>query len=234
MSYHHLLGLGFIAILGNGVNTSLAEPLPKGMDNVEKLAGCFDVTYRFAEDGVHDLFSKKYTLDKPHKEWIGFKRGEKGIFILQHATSNDDQATSHFHEVWKYHPDEKTWTQKVWSQAYENERRKLRYQCTAPWKMNEWECHAGKAHKPFRDNGAPFGFNRTDYERLDRENTLLVTPNGWVQNEHNSKQAASGEIVSYELGWITYRRLGDKACKAASDLFPRESGNTNNNLPDKG
>jgi hypothetical protein len=224
MSYRHLFGLGFIAIMGSETSVISAESLPKGMDNVEKLAGCFNVTYRFVEDGVHDLFSKKYALDKPHKEWIGFKRGEKDTFILQHATFHDDQATSHFHEVWKYHPGEETWTQEVWSQAYGNERRALRYQCTAPWEMNRWECHAGKAQKPFRDNGAPFGFNRTDYERLDRENTLLVTPKGWIQNEHNSKRSESGKIVSYELGWITYRRLEDAACKTAFDLFPRESG----------
>jgi hypothetical protein len=77
MSYRHLFGLGFIAIMGSETSVISAESLPKGMDNVEKLAGCFNVTYRFVEDGVHDLFSKKYALDKPHKEWIGFKRGEK-------------------------------------------------------------------------------------------------------------------------------------------------------------
>jgi hypothetical protein len=88
--------------------------------------------------------------------------------------------------------------------------------------MNKWECHAGEAQKPFRDSGAPFGFNRTDYGYLDRENTLLVTSNGWVQNEHNTKMSTSNAIVSYELGWITYRRLGEEACKMAIDLFPRE------------
>lgn len=222
MSYRHLLGWIFMIILGNGTGITLAESLPKGMDNVEKLSGCFDVTYRFVEDGIHDLFSKKYQLDKPNREWIGFKRGENGAFILQHVTFNDDQPTSHFHEVWKYHPEEESWTQKVWSQAYGNKGRKLRYQCTAPWKMNKWECHAGEAQKPFRDSGAPFGFNRTDYGYLDRENTLLVTPNGWVQNEHNTKMSPSNAIVSYELGWITYRRLGEEACKIAIDLFPRE------------
>jgi hypothetical protein len=222
MSYRHLLGWILIAIIGNRTSITLAESLPKGMDNVEKLSGCFDVTYRFVEDGAHDLFSEKYQLDKPNREWISFKHGEKNTFILQHVTFNDDQPTSHFHEVWKYHPNEKAWTQEVWSQAYGNKGRKLRYQCTAPWEMNRWECHAGEAQKPFRDNGAPFGFNRTDYEHLDRENTLLVTPNGWVQNEHNIKMSPSNAIVSYELGWITYRRLGDNACKMAIDLFPRE------------
>jgi len=37
-------------------------------DNVRKLAGCFAVTYQFAEDGNHDLFNKEYGLDKPTKE----------------------------------------------------------------------------------------------------------------------------------------------------------------------
>jgi hypothetical protein len=50
-----------------------------------------------------------------------------------------------------------------------------------------------------------------------------VTPNGWVQNERNTKMSSSDAIVSYELGWITYRRLGDEACEAALDLFPREA-----------
>lgn len=220
--YRHLVGLAFMVILGSAGSIVLAESSPKGMENVKNLTGCFDVTYRFVEDGVHDLFSKNYTLDKPHREWIGFKRGEKNVFILQHASIHDGQAASHFHEVWKYHPAEGTWTQEVWSQSYENKGRKLRYQCTAPWKMNRWECHAGKATKPFRDSGAPFGFSRTDYEYLDRKNSLLVTPHGWVQNEHNIKMSSSDSIVSYELGWITYRRLPDEACKAAAKRFPRE------------
>ncbi|QBQ55222.1 DUF6607 family protein [Nitrosococcus wardiae] len=223
MNCRQILRLGLMAILGSEASTLSAESLPQGMGNVENLAGCFDVTYRFVEDGVHDLFAEKYTLDEPIREWIGFQQEEKNAFILQHATLNADQVASHFHEVWKYHPDKESWTQEVWSRSYQDEGRKLRYQCTAPWKMNRWECHAGKAEKPFRDSGAPFGFNRTDYKRLDRENILLVTPSGWVQNESNKKLSASDQIISYELGWITYRRLEDKSCKAALERFPREA-----------
>jgi hypothetical protein len=175
------------------------------------------------EDGVHGMFSEKYGLNEPIKEWIGFKQGDKDAFILQHVSIIGDRVDPHFHEVWRHHPDEKDWTQEVWSRSYKDEGRELRYQCTAPWKMNRWQCHAGKAPKPFRDSGAPFGFNRTDYEWLDRENILLVTPDGWVQDEHNRKMSASDTIVSYELGWIIYRRLEDEACKAAPDRFPSET-----------
>ncbi len=84
---------------------------------------------------------------------------------------------------------------------------------------NRWECHAGQAPKPFRDSGAPFGFNRTDYDWLDRENILLVAENGWVQNEHNKKMKGPNTVVGYELGWITYRRIDDKECKRPVDTF---------------
>jgi hypothetical protein len=226
MRHNRLWVLGLIAILSQGANTALAEPFPKTLEKVKYLAGCFDVTYRFVEDGVHDLFSEEYRLDKPTREWIGFKSAAKNIFVLQHATISNDHVDSHFHEVWEYHPNENTWTQEVWNRTYEDEGRELRYQCTAPWKMNTWQCDAGRAKKPFRDSGAPFGFNRTDYELLARENTLLVTPQGWVQNEHNKKITSSGTLVSHELGWITYRRLEDQACKAALEHFPRETAKT--------
>lgn len=81
--------------------------------------------------------------------------------------------------------------------------------------MNSWSCHAGRAPKPFRDDGAPFGFNREGYGWLDRTNTLLVAPEGWVQQEYNRKMNISGEVMSYELGWIVYRKVDDEACTAA-------------------
>jgi hypothetical protein len=190
-------------------------------DNVRKLAGCFAVTYQFAEDGSHDLFNEEYGLDKPTKEWVANVRdGNDHSFTLVHVSITDDaRAVPHWHEIWAYRPNEASWTQEVWSRSPDDQGRELRYQCTAPWHLNRWECHAGRAPKPFRDYGAPFGFDRTDYEHLDRENILLVTDEGWVQNEHNKKIAPDGTIVAHELGWITYRRLPDQHCEVAIDLF---------------
>ena len=85
--------------------------------------------------------------------------------------------------------------------------------------MNRWQCHAGPTPKPFRDKDAPFGFNRKDYQRLDRENILLVTEKGWIHNEHNKKINAEGTIVSYELGWITYRRMPEDRCRVAIEEY---------------
>ncbi|WP_157265227.1 DUF6607 family protein [Azohydromonas aeria] len=119
----------------------------------------------------------------------------------------------HWHEVWT--PGPGGWTQAVYSRTPDNPERALRYQCTAPWSMNQWHCAAGRALKPFRDSGAPFGFKRTDYAVLDRTNTLLITPRGWIHNEHNLKLDANGRLVSHELGFITYRRLDEAQCRTS-------------------
>lgn len=194
---------------------------PEAARHVENLAGCFAVTYRFAEDGTHDLFNEEYVLDEPLNEWIGMAAEDgAGAVTLVHASiTGDGRVVPHFHEIWTHHPDEASWTQEVWSHAPDDERRELRYQCTAPWDLNLWQCHAGEAPKPFRDRGAPFGFDRTDYDLLDRHNTVLVTDQGWVHSQHNRKMTADGALVAHELGWITYRRLPDEQCRVAIEQF---------------
>ena len=79
--------------------------------------------------------------------------------------------------------------------------------------MNLWSCDIGAAPKPFRDSGAPFGHLRDDYDHLSRENSILSTPEGWVQSERNRKLAEDGQLVSYELGYIIYRKWDDATCE---------------------
>lgn len=203
------LGLGLAA-----PGAALAEPSAPGASQVEKLAGCFAVTYRFAEDGVRDIFGEEYGLEEPVKEWIALEEeeGDGRLTVMHYAIGPDGDRRPHFHEVWTSRPDEDAWTQEVWSSSPDNPGRELRYRCTAPWEGNRWQCHAGKAAKPFRDDGAPFGFDRTDYSWLDRDNTVLVTDNGWVHSQSNEKVTEDGEVVGFELGWITYRRLADDRC----------------------
>jgi hypothetical protein len=187
-----------------------------GLANIRSLAGCHDVTYRFYEDGRFDSFGGKSGLEKPIQELVRIDAESPSGITLSHASVNaDGEIVPHWHEVWRYDERAGAWNQSVWSRAPDNPGREMRYQCTAPWTGNLWECHAGKAPKPFRDDGAPFGFMRTDYDWLDRFNAVLVTERGWVQNERNRKMADSGRVmVSQELGWIVYARTSPDQCTA--------------------
>jgi hypothetical protein len=189
-----------------------------GLANIRALAGCHAVTYRFYEDGRSDSFSGKSGLAKPIEELVRIDAETPDSVTLAHASvSAKGDVVPHWHEVWRYDERAGGWTQSVWSRAPTSPKRELRYACSAPWAGNLWECHAGKAPKPFRDDGAPFGFKRTDYDWLDRFNSVLVTERGWIQNERNRKVASDGSVVSRELGWIVYERTAPEQCAARKE-----------------
>lgn len=196
---------------------ALAAGPAEDAEHIRNLADCFEVTYQFAEDGERDLFNTEHGLDGPIHERIDLERQSEDRYVLTHVSiTPEGRAVPHWHEVWRFESEEQGWTQTVWSRAPDDPARERRYSCTAPWKMNRWQCHAGAAPKPFRDSGAPFGYHRTDYERLDRNNILLVTEEGWIHNERNKKIDSGGEIVAYELGWITYRRQPSRECETGN------------------
>jgi hypothetical protein len=86
-----------------------------------------------------------------------------------------------------------------------------RYACTAPFQFHQWRCATPGAPKPLRDR------ERTDYQTLDRENTLQITPKGWVQAENNTKCTAAGVAVANELGWNEYRRVDEARCRPSGE-----------------
>ena len=211
------LVLGALALAGLAAGPSRAgDPVADGLATIRQMAGCHSVTYRFYEDGRHDSFRPNSGLAKPIQEVVAVAKEGPGSITLSHASiSPEGETVPHWHEDWRWQERSGGWTQEVWSRAPESPRRELRYSCTAPWAGNLWECHAGRAPKPFRDDGAPFGFQRTDYDWLDRFNAILVTERGWIQNERNRKMTSDGRTVAQELGWITYEKLPPEQCAAA-------------------
>ncbi len=162
---------------------------------VKNLSGCFAVSYRFVEDGV---FDKEITGTF---EEVQFEARADGSFFLQHYGIMAGEKNKHFAEVWAPTADGK------WHQTILSPFGAFRYECTAPFVFNQYLCSVKDAPKPNRDR------NRTDYETLDREIALQVTPAGWTQSENNIKRDAAKRFVSNELGWIEYRRTDVKNCQ---------------------
>ena len=203
-----------VIVLVHSLAAGAAAQTPEA---IRHMAGCFEVHYRFAEDGAHDIFSKSYRLNHATKEWVGLEKTGADSYVMNHVLFVPDPI-AHWRDVWTKERNGQ-WTQEVQG-GPPGLGSELRYRCTAPWAANRWECHAGRADKPNRDSGAPAGVDRPDYDWIDRKNILLATPNGWVQNEHNRKMKESGELVSYELGWVTYTRIDEQQCGGAPKQFP--------------
>lgn len=162
---------------------------------IQNLAGCFAVSYRFVEDGVHD---KEITGTF---EEILFESRPDGSFFLQHYGIMDQQRNKHFGEVWK------PLANGLWEQTILSPSGSFRYSCASPFEFNQFRCLVKNAPKPNRDR------NREDYETLDRDMILLMTPAGWTQSETNIKRDGNGQAVSNELGWIEYRRVDQQNCQ---------------------
>ena len=200
-----------LAVLTAASATLATAQQAEDRDHIRAMAGCFDVTYYFHEDGEHDYLAEEKPPSIVNSEIIVVTEDEPGRIVLQHGTIGEGgKAVPHWHEVWTH--GEGGWTQSVFGRTPGAEERQLRYRCTAPWSMNRWACDIGPAPKPFRDSGAPFGFFRQDYDHLHRDNEVLVTPQGWVQSERNRKLTEDGELVSYELGYIIYRKWDEQTC----------------------
>ena len=183
-----------------------AAPAPM---HIESLKGCFHVIYRYVEDGKHDLDLKDLN-GYPIVEWISHrtKESDPTTHVLQHWGVYFDTeekkylAQKHWSEQW-YPTSTSEWKQVVISPFGS-----IRYECQGKFHFNQLRCLAANVPKPQRD------MNRTDYDVLDRENTLQFTSTGWVQAENNVKKKKDGTEVSIEVGWIEYRKVDEKECEA--------------------
>ena len=187
-----------LAMVGAGPGVSASEAAPE--DLFEHLAGCFRVSYRYVEDGVHDK-----RIEGDIFEDIILEREANGVYALQHHGIFRGNRIKHWREEWRREADG-AFTQTVIG-PFED----FRYACTAPFEFNQWRCRVEGAPKPQRDR------DRTDYVTLDRENTLQITPRGWVHAQNNVKRDAVRQAVGNEVGWNEYRRVDASECAAASE-----------------
>lgn len=163
--------------------------------HLRPLAGCFEVSYTFVENGIND-----YTLPGT-LELVTLTETMGGV-ELQHYGIQNDVAMKHWKETWTAAADG-GWTQRVEGPAGD-----FRYECTAPWQMNQWSCKSTGAAKPRRDTERP-------YATLDRGNTLQVTPGRWIHMQNNVKKNADGSVYAVEIGWVEYKRVDEAKCKVA-------------------
>lgn len=198
------LGILLAGILLGGIPTGTASA---GSDEhgdaskikiLKNLAGCFGVSYRFVENGVHDKDLKGDLFEEIVLE------EKNGVYAFQHWGIFKGARIRHWREEWRKEPDGR-YTQRVIG-PFED----FRYECTAPFVFNQWHCAVTGAPKPNRDR------ERTDYEVLDRTNTLQITPPGWVHAERNVKRARGGTAVANEVGWNEYRRVEASRCEERS------------------
>lgn len=200
---------------------------------IKAQAGCFEVTYEFAE-----TFGKKdRVMSTPYKtgglEWVVVDEDAPGRVELQHLlVLSSATVMKHWRQEWSYEPAElfefkgsDSWIKAPlassdragrWRQRVLQVDDGPRYECAAPWVrwggVRYWECRAWSP-LPRREFT-----RRSDYQVLDRRNRQELTASGWTHEQDNAKLKlveGKAEELAWEKGRNGYARVADERCEPA-------------------
>lgn len=213
----------------------LKAQLNEGRKNIEKLCGCFDVEFKYAETfspnrnyKYHEREDNSYALELA----IPIENSERKISIQHLLVVNGGMIVKHWREDWVYEPDY------LW--AYQGdmrwEKKKLSPgEVKGKWQQTVWEVSDAPRYQGFSEwiktDGKLFWLNttdaplprreyttRNDYNILRRTNKILLTDTGWIHEQDNKKIDRKEEVqklIAEEKGFNTYKRVADKYCEVA-------------------
>jgi hypothetical protein len=216
------------------VSFSQAQTIPD-KPNIDKLCGCFDVTFKYAETFSPDKNYKYHDREEISggtELIIPVEVSDKRI-VLQHLLIiTDSMIIKHWREDWTYENPEfwaykgnKTWVKEVqaadkvkgkWTQSIWEVSDAPRYQGASAWiKANNstfW-LNTTDAPLPRREYTV-----RNDYNILRRTNRLVLLDSGYVHEQDNQKiilkENGEEQLLVEEKGINSYKRLPDVECAA--------------------
>lgn len=210
------------------------------LEAIDKLCGCFEVTFNYAETFVTDTNNKFYA--KPLNEHavieyvFPLEKTDKKISMQHILVVNESMMIKHWREDWVYE-NNVFWdfvANDVWTKNT-----KTADEVKGQWTQTVWEVsdaprYQGTSHW-LRNNGQTFWMNTTDaplprreyttrrdYNVMNRTNRLTLTDYGYMHEQDNIKikrDNGNDKIISYEKGYNKYVRVDDSKCEAAKAFW---------------
>ncbi|MFT3750737.1 MAG: hypothetical protein QM768_20665 [Agriterribacter sp.] len=206
----------------------------EGKKNIEKLCGCFEVQFKYAETFSPDedyKFHNRENLAAGAELVVPIEMSDKRISLQHLLVISDTMIVKHWREDWTYeNPElfiykgdktwEKTslkpadvkgkWTQTVWEVS-----EAPRYQGISQWYKTDgktiWE-NTADAPLPRREYST-----RSDYNVLQRGNRIIINEEGWIHDQDNKKiirEGGADKLLVEEKGINSYKKIDDKQCAA--------------------
>lgn len=213
---------------------SAKAQLKEGKTNIEKLCGCFDIEFKYAETFSPDGAYKFHEREELYATELALpiETSDKKISIQHLLVIKDTMIIKHWREdwtyeqnyLWKYEGDKKwkkvelkpeqykgKWTQTIWEVDDAP-----RYQGISDWVTTDgktfWQSTTD-APLPRREYTV-----RSDYNILKRGNRLVLTDKGWTHEQDNEKllvKDGSTKLIAQEKGYNIYKKAADKDCANA-------------------
>ncbi len=215
--------------------------LPGGRQVIEKLCGCFEVNFKYAE-----TFSSNPDYKYHDREETGgtaelalpIEITDKKMVIQHLLIVSPTVVVKHWREEWTYEnpviwrykgdrtwvkemiPAEQVmgkWTQTIWEVADEP-----RYQGISQFVQVDnritWQSTAD-APLPRREYSV-----RDDYNILKRTNRINIGDTGYLHEQDNEKIIRShgmDKVLVEEKGWNSYKRINEKECAVAREYWEK-------------
>lgn len=240
-----LLAIVTLTIL-NGVKAQKENKDSKqtGRQVVDKLCGCFEVNFRYAETFSPDPNYKYHDREETGgtaELALPVEVSDTKIVIQHLLVVGQNTVVKHWREEWSYEspvlwkykgdrtwvketlPAEKIkgkWTQTVWEVADEP-----RYQGYSQFVELDgkiiWQ-NTTDAPLPRREYSV-----RNDYNILRRTNRLNITDSGYLHEQDNQKiirANGTDSLLVEEKGQNIYKRIPDAECTAAREYWKKNEG----------
>ncbi len=233
-----ITGLVALTILATGLNAQ-----QDGKKIVDKLCGCFEVAFKYAETFAPDpdyKFHDREEIGGTAELALPIEITDKKIVIQHLLIVSPTVIVKHWREewtyenpiIWKYKGDRTwvketvpaenvkgKWTQTVWEVADEP-----RYQGFSQFVNLDgkivWQ-NTTDAPLPRREYSV-----RSDYNILKRTNRMNITDSGYLHEQDNQKiirANGTDKLLVEEKGYNTYKRIDDKECAVAKDYWEKNS-----------
>ena len=233
--------IGMVALLtaATGINAQ-----QDGKKIIDKLCGCFEVSFKYAETFAPDpdyKFHNREEIGGTAELALPIEVSDKKIVIQHLLVVGQNTIVKHWREewtyenpvIWKYKGDRTwiketvpaeqvkgKWTQTVWEVADEP-----RYQGFSQFVNLDgkivWQ-NTTDAPLPRREYSV-----RNDYNILKRTNRLNITDSGYLHEQDNQKiirSNGSDKLLVEEKGQNIYKKLPEKECAAATAYWEKNAG----------
>lgn len=231
-------------LLGAAMVTGIALA-QNGKENIDKLCGCFEVSFKYVETFAPE---KDYKFHERDKDILGVTElalplvnTDKKVVIQHLLVMGNGGIVKHWREDWAYenpvqwnYIGNKTWEKKTlskadvkgkWSQSVWEVTDAPRYQGSAPWQVVNghtiWE-NTADAPLPRREYT-----QRKDYNILNRTNRLVITNTGYDHVQDNKKviRTEEGDKTLVEEKGLNRYEIQDKTnCTAGEKYWEEHKG----------
>lgn len=214
-----------------------------GKENIEKLCGCFEVVFKYAETFSPDSaykFPPRHENTTALELALPIEISNKKISIQHLLVIDDNYIVKHWREDWVYEPSSiwkfqgnNLWTKEnltiekikgKWMQTVWEVSDAPRYQGVSVWATIDektfWQ-NTTDAPLPRREYTT-----RSDYTILRRSNKVVVNESGWIHEQDNQKilrKNGIDKLIAEEKGINNYNRVNDKNCDAAKIWWEKNS-----------